>query len=125
MVDLESDQPTFYYTFEAVADYEGNDEEIWKSDRLGPPVVTPTGISFDIFSENWEPSLNPMKMKLEADGYYHSRNQPEWGHANLSHHYYGLRSESPTHIVIAGRWSDEGFGKGVFIVVIPKTLDSK
>jgi hypothetical protein len=118
MIDLETDQPTFYWTFQTVADYKSN-EEVWKADRLGHPVVTTTGISFDYLSEDWDPSQNPMKMNLEADGYYHSRNRPEWKQSR-QHHYYGLRSESPTHIVIVGEWFDEGFGRGVFIAVFPK-----
>jgi len=51
MIDLEANQPVFYWTYEAIADYE-RDDVVWKADSFGPPAVTPEEIAFDYFSDD-------------------------------------------------------------------------
>jgi hypothetical protein len=119
MINLEPDVPMFYWTYDELASYPKEDTAVWYEDALKDPLIRRDRITFDYPSPSglWPSSLDPMAMDLEVDGKFHWRGTPGW-----KGYYWGVRSETHTHVFLTGRWRDDDphYGQGVFIATFPK-----
>lgn len=116
MVNLESDTPYFYWTFDKFEDLEqrrsenGFEDSVWKSDVIPSYDIWETQLSFDP-PEEWGVGLPPIRFHQTSDGQYEHRSEEG--------DYDAVRADTKTHVVLTGRWTEPDFGKGVFIAVFP------
>ena len=113
MVDFETETPTFFWAYDEPTGRKEDGDQIWWEDQLGSPVIAPDRIKYDYAPEDYGPGEGFTEMVLEEDGFYHWRDEDGFDH------WYGIRVDSPTHVILTGRWLDHT-GKGVFIAVFPK-----
>jgi hypothetical protein len=104
-VNFEATKPTFFWSH---VEFSG-----WIADPLRHPIVSGTRIAFDYPSRNWPrpTQVHLVDMRLGRDGHYH------WQTPN--NHYYGVRTETETHVVLSGAWLALG-RRGDFVAVFPK-----
>jgi hypothetical protein len=118
-VNLESETPYFYWTFDKLDDLKreqpayGFEGSVWKSDLIPSYAVGEAHVTFDS-PESWGEGLQPVRFHRTSNGRYEHRSE---GVA-----YDALRADTETHIVLTGRWTEADFGKGVFVAVFPVIL---
>jgi hypothetical protein len=123
VVELEPDRPTMYWTFDdlGLAEQAGYEGEIWLDEpRITDYVITDAEIRFD-----WErdPDLNdqqPVSLRRSATGWYSCVDKCTDQGKKIECSYQGLRTDTQTHSVLTGRWTQPGLGRGVFIASFPR-----
>jgi len=116
MVNLESDTPYFYWTFDRLGDLEqgqiqyGFDGSAWKSDVIQSYAIGEAHLTFDSPAE-WADGLPPAIFNRTQQGHYE--------HRSGGVVYEAVRADTQTHVVLTGRWTEADVGKGVFIAVFP------
>jgi len=116
MVNLESDTPYFYWTFDRLGDLEqgqiryGFDGSVWKSDVIQSYAIGEAHLTFDSPAE-WAEGL-PLAI-------FHRTQQGHYEHRWRGVVYKAVRADTQTHVVLTGRWTETDVGKGVFIAVFP------
>ncbi len=121
MVNLESDTPYFYWTFDEVEDSDqkrsenGFENLVWKADVIPAYDIWETELSFDP-PEEWGVGLPPIRFHQTPDGQYEHRSD--------NSAYDAVRADTRTHVILTGRWAESNFGEGVFIAVFPVTEDA-
>jgi hypothetical protein len=119
MINLESEIPYFHWTFDKVEDLDqkqmayGFKGSVWKSDVILSYAIGEAFLSFDS-PEEWGVGDAPVRFHKTPVGRYEHRSE---GIA-----YDAVRSDTKTHVVLTGRWTETDFGKGVFIAVFPINL---
>lgn len=114
MVNLESETPYFYWTFDDFDDLTqeqaeyGFEGSVWKSDLIPSYVVGEAHLTFDSPAEWGLPSVT---FRRTPGGRYEHRSDGIV--------YDAVRADIQTHVVLTGRWTQTGYGKGVFIAVFP------
>src|SRR5262245_57274884 len=92
--------------------------EGWYRCEIGELVSRETTLVFDLIDED-DGEREPIRLELERDGLYHWRDQEGPGHWCL------FRSESATHLFLAGNWRSSSGEEGVSIFVWPKSAEMK
>jgi hypothetical protein len=116
MVNLESETPCFYWTFDKLEDLNqeqidyGFEGSVWKSDVISSYAIGESFLSFDS-PEEWDAGKAPVRFHRTPDGRYEYRSEEIL--------YDAVRAETKTHVVLTGRWMENDFGQGVFIAVFP------
>jgi hypothetical protein len=119
MVNLESDTPYFYWTFDKIEHLNaeqidcGFEGSVWKADVIPSYAIGESFVTFDS-PEEWGVGDAPIRFHRNPDGRYEHRSK---GIA-----YDAVRADTKTHVVLTGRWTETDFGKGVFIAVFPVKL---
>lgn len=115
MIDLAASEALYYWTLDKFDDLEEHREEegfekaVWKCNDVPSYAITPDSVTFDR-PETWDAGP-PVKLKLDADGLYYQSSD------GLTHE--GARADKATHVVMTGKWGQDGFSKGVFVAVFP------
>ena len=116
MVNLESETPYFYWTFDRLGDLEqgqnqyGFDGSVWKADVILSYEIGEAHLTFDLPAE-WAKGLPPIRFHRTPGGSY------EYRSGGLV--FDAVRAETNTHVVLTGRWAETDSGRGVFIAVFP------
>jgi len=116
MVNLESERPFFYWTFDKIEDLNaeqiecGFEGSVWKADAIPSYAVGEAFLTFDSPSE-WGVGDVPVRFHRTPDGRYE--------HRSKGIVYDAVRATTKHHVVLTGRWTETDFGKGVFIAVFP------
>ena len=116
MVNFEGQTPYFYWTFDRLGDLEqghsryGFDGSVWNADMISSYDVGEVHLTFDSPAE-WARGLPPVKFQRNSQGHYEHRSEGVV--------YDAVRADTPTHIVLTGRWSETDFGTGMFVAVFP------
>jgi hypothetical protein len=123
LLDLEATEPKFHWTFSELSDYEKEEgTNVWFSDPLKKPDIGNAQIAFD-YPGYWDPSLDRMEFEQRGDGTLCWPGVRGWPGL-----YWGVKTETETHVFLIGEWKDE-FNlpyvdrtcKGLFIAVFPKS----
>jgi hypothetical protein len=121
MVNLESDTPYFYWTFNRIGDLEqgqieyGFDGAVWKADAISGYSIGEGYVTFDSPAKWAEGS--PVTLHRTAHGRYEYRSKEMFFDA--------VRADTLTHVVLTGKWSETDSGSGVFVAVLPLKQDVK
>lgn len=116
MVNLESEMPYFYWTFDRLGDLEqgqnqyGFDGSVWKADVILSYEIGEAHLTFDSPAK-WSTGLPSVQLHRASEGRYEDRSN------GLV--YDALRADTQSHVVLTGRWTEKDTGKGVFIAVLP------
>ena len=116
MVDLDSETPYFYWTFDDFADLKLKENResfkgsVWKRNEILSYAIGASHLSFDA-PEEWGEDLRPVSFLQTADGLYE--------HQFETTVYSGVRADTQNHVVLTGRWTEIDYGQGVFILVLP------
>ncbi len=119
MIDIQADSPTIYWTCDSTDDpaYEEVERlhtgDIWAVQPLFDAVLSDTRIAFDYPGE-WDASGNFNELLLGEDGCFRS-------HSTDDTNYEAVKAESHAHVVLTGRWTQDGYGSGPFVAVFPKS----
>src|SRR5947209_7797046 len=114
MVDIHAESPTLYWTCDHINDpawYGGDKDEIWVVERLVTPVISDSRIAFD-YPGDWDTSEDFNEFLLNDDGCFRTHRE--------GCNYEAVRSDSKTHVILTGRWTQDGYGSGPFVAVFPK-----
>jgi hypothetical protein len=120
LVNLESETPYFYWTFNRLGDLEqshnqyGFDGSVWKSDVISSYSTGEADLTFES-SAKWADGLPPATFHRTLQGHYE--------HRSKGIIYDAVRADTRSHVVLTGRWSETEFGSGVFIAVLPLKQD--
>jgi hypothetical protein len=116
MVNLESETPYFYWTFDRLGDLErghnqyGFDGFVWKADVILSYEIGEADLTFDSPAK-WAKGLPPVQFHRTPKGRHE--------HRSGGIIYQAVRAGTQSHIVLTGRWYETEAGKGVFIAVLP------
>ncbi len=116
MVNLESETPHFYWTFDRLGDLEQGqnqyrfDGSVWKADVILSYEIGEAHLTFDSPAE-WAKGLPPAQFHRTAEGRYEHRSNGVV--------YDAVRADTQSHVVLTGRWTETDAGKGIFIAVLP------
>jgi hypothetical protein len=116
MVNLESEIPYFYWTFDRLDDLNqdqrgcGFEGSVWKADMIPSYDIGEAQLTLESPVE-WGDFSPPVSFHRTPEGRY-------------EHHsgrviYDAVRADTQTHVILTGRWTETDFGKGVFIAVLP------
>ena len=113
MVDLQSFDAVYYWTYDTIAAHKAMEDgqDLWLQDALDRPAISESSISFDA-PASWEWGEEPIKFLREDDGLW--RATPEEGY-----YYEAVRSDTPSSVILTGTWKEPGY-RGAFIAVLPK-----
>jgi hypothetical protein len=116
MVNIESDQACMWWTFDSIEDLSdqssivGFGDSIWKENRIPSFAVGETHIAFDA-PEDWGEGLPPVRFEKTSNNSYIFQGEGT--------RYEGARSDTGTHVILTGRWTESDYGTGIFIAVFP------
>ena len=116
MVELQSDKPKFYWTFDRIDDLTEEQENlgfdgcVWKMNHVDSCAI---GSNFVAFNLTVELGGVPRHVRFEETSdnvYTHLADGLVW---------VGVKAETATHVILTGRWAEDYWGNGIFIAVLP------
>jgi len=116
MVALDSDTPSFYWTFDEFDDLksERNRQEfgnaVWKRNDIASYSIGASYLTFDAPAD-WGEGSRTVRFIRSAEGLYEHHFEGTF--------YSGVRADTQRHVIVTGRWMELDYGRGVFILVLP------
>jgi hypothetical protein len=119
VVDFESEQARFWWTYDAIEQLQSNaqrhdfDGWVWKSSDLpsysydADSVVFPAPAGW--LAEGAAPAT--FRFQREEDATY--------SYTDEARQLRAVRADTPSHVILSGRWYRPGDGSGVFLAVLP------
>ena len=112
MVDLESDEPKYYETYDTISELDTKAKSrkggVWDEFDIDCCAIGSDFVAFDLLTGD---SVTPVRFEADSENRYTYRFDEGLA--------VGVRADTPTHVILTGKMRTEDRGKGVFIVVLP------